>query len=120
MKASMLIATFGFTLATSALAQHSGHGHHGHAPGSPTPAHTASGAAGESDWVEGEVRRVDREQGRITLRHGEIRSLDMPPMTMVFHAADPRQLDGLTTGDRVRFRVVADGSTYRLTAVERR
>lgn len=120
MKAFTLIATFGFTLATSALAQHSGHGHHGHAQGSPTPAHTASGAAGESDWVEGEVRRVDREQGRITLRHGEIRSLDMPPMTMVFHATDSRQIEALAAGDRVRFRLIADGSTYRLTAIEKR
>lgn len=109
------IAALGLVLSTSATAQHAGHHQHGHAQGSP-----ASSTTAESDWVEGEVRRVDREQGRITLRHGEIRSLDMPPMTMVFHATEAQHLDALAPGDRVRFRVIADGSTYRLTAIEKR
>lgn len=52
---------------------------------------------------EAEVRKIDRAQGKITLRHGEIKNLDMPPMTMVFHVADPKLLDGLAEGAKVRF-----------------
>ncbi|MFM7570729.1 MAG: copper-binding protein, partial [Betaproteobacteria bacterium] len=58
-------------------------------------------------------------QGRITLRHGEIRSLDMPPMTMVFQVANPSMLASLAPGDRIRFQVVADGTPYRITALEK-
>ena len=44
---------------------------------------------------EGEVRKVDVEQGKVTLRHGPLTNLDMPAMTMVFRVADPKFLDGL-------------------------
>jgi Cu(I)/Ag(I) efflux system protein CusF len=99
------------------LAQHSGHGHHHPTPSQPgTPAATS---ASTTDWADGEVRRIDREQGRITLRHGEIRSLDMPPMTMVFQVANPSMLESLAPGDRIRFQVVADGTRYRITALEK-
>jgi Cu/Ag efflux protein CusF len=53
--------------------------------------------------TEGEVRRIDREQGKLTIRHGELKNLDMPAMTMVFRVADPKLLDGLTEGSKVRF-----------------
>jgi len=118
-----LIIALGLSLGSLAHAQHSGHGHQHRAA---TPAAAAqpdasrSGSSVESDWVDGEVRRVDREQGRVTLRHEEIRALDMPPMTMVFHASDARQIESLAAGDRVRFRVVAEGSRYRITAIEKR
>jgi len=53
--------------------------------------------------ADGEVRKIDRAQGKLTLRHGEIAHLQMPPMTMVFRVADPKLLDGLSVGARVRF-----------------
>lgn len=106
-----------FTLVLSALAS-TASAQNAHAPGHSHHAPAANTVAEE--WVAGEVRRVDREQGRLTLRHGEIRSLDMPPMTMVFDVADPSVLDTLAPGDQVRFRVVADGNRYRITALERR
>jgi Cu/Ag efflux protein CusF len=52
---------------------------------------------------EAEVRKIDRAQGKITLRHGEIKNLEMPPMTMVFRVADAKLLDGLAEGAKVRF-----------------
>jgi len=53
--------------------------------------------------VPGEVRKVDRNNQKITIKHGEIKSLDMPPMTMVFRLRDARLLEGRKVGERVRF-----------------
>ena len=56
-----------------------------------------------ADMTEGVVRKVSRDTGKITLKHGEIKHLDMPPMTMVFQAKDSAMLDGLKPGDKVLF-----------------
>ncbi|MEY4417311.1 MAG: hypothetical protein RIQ53_4604 [Pseudomonadota bacterium] len=69
------------------------------------PPASATAAAVEADWVDGEVRKVDAAQGRLTLRHGPLPQLSMPPMTMVFRVADAALLDGLQIGDAVRFTV---------------
>jgi Cu(I)/Ag(I) efflux system protein CusF len=53
---------------------------------------------------EAEVRRVDKATGRLTLRHGPLPNLEMPPMTMVFRVKDPAMLDQLKVGDKVHFR----------------
>lgn len=53
--------------------------------------------------ADGEVRKVDKSTKKITLKHGEIRNLDMPPMTMVFRVKDPAMLDKVKPGDKVRF-----------------
>ena len=58
-----------------------------------------------ADLNDGEVRKVDKEAKKLTIRHGEIKSLDMPPMTMVFQVRDPAWLDRLKAGDKVRFAV---------------
>lgn len=63
----------------------------------------AAQPAADGPMAEGEVRKVDLDTGRITLRHGEIANLQMPPMTMVFRARDAALLQGLKPGDRVRF-----------------
>ena len=79
----------------------------------------AQAALADAEMASGEVRRVSRDQGKITLRHGEIRSLEMPPMTMVFTVRDPKLLDAVKVGDKVRFRAVKeDGGTYVVTAIE--
>jgi Cu/Ag efflux protein CusF len=59
-----------------------------------------------NDLENGEVRRVDKEQNKVTLRHGELKSVEMPPMTMVFAVSNPQQLDALKIGDRVLFKVI--------------
>ena len=68
---------------------------------------------------EGEVRRIDKGTGKITLHHGEIRNLDMPPMTMVFQATDPAVLDALKVGDKVRFQAEEKSGAYFVTRIER-
>lgn len=65
-----------------------------------------------TDMTEGEVRKVDRDTKKLTLKHGEIRNLDMPPMTMVFQVKDAAMLDKLKPGDKVRFVALKTPSGY--------
>jgi Cu/Ag efflux protein CusF len=51
----------------------------------------------------GEVRKVDRDQGKLTIRHGPIANLDMPAMTMVFRVKDPALLNQVKEGDKISF-----------------
>jgi Cu/Ag efflux protein CusF len=53
--------------------------------------------------AEGEVRRVDKAAKRITIKHGPLEKLEMPPMTMAFQVKDPALLTGVKEGDRIRF-----------------
>ena len=53
--------------------------------------------------VEAEVRKVDIDAKKITLKHGEIKNLGMPPMSMVFQMKDPSMLEKLKAGDKVQF-----------------
>jgi len=88
------------------------------AAGGPLRLAQAAPAAAPAEFAAGEVRRVDREGRKLTLRHGEIRNLEMPPMTMVFQVEDPAVLDTLKAGDRVRFKAVERGGNYVVTAIE--
>ena len=62
--------------------------------------------------TEGEIRKVDKDAKKITLRHGEIKNLEMPPMTMVFQVADPAMLETVKAGDKVKFVAEKIGSAY--------
>jgi Cu(I)/Ag(I) efflux system protein CusF len=66
---------------------------------------TAAGhaLAQSPDLSSAEVRRIDLAAGKITLQHGEIKNLGMPPMTMVFQAKDPAVLAPIKVGDKVQF-----------------
>jgi Cu(I)/Ag(I) efflux system periplasmic protein CusF len=70
------------------------------------------------DMVDAEVRKVDKDAGKLTLKHGEIKNLDMPPMTMVFVAKDKAMLDKFKAGDKVRFKAVKDGDRYVVTEIQ--
>lgn len=85
------------------------------APATAPPASAASAAP----MADGEVRKVDRAQARLTLRHGPIPSLDMAPMTMVFRVADPALLEGLKEGDKVKFGADRVNGLITVTAIER-
>lgn len=72
-------------------------------------AQTAAPASGAMQMsadamTDGEVRKVDKENKKITLRHGEIKNLEMPGMTMVFQVKDPAMLDKFKQGDKVMFK----------------
>jgi Cu(I)/Ag(I) efflux system protein CusF len=69
--------------------------------------------------VDAEVRKVDSAQNKITLKHGEIRKLDLPAMTMVFRVANPKMLDGLKAGDKVKVEVDKVDGQYTVTALSR-
>lgn len=68
--------------------------------------------------TDAEVRKIDAAVGKITLRHADIKSLDMPAMTMVFQARDKKLLDGLKVGDKVRFKAAHEGGQFIVTAIE--
>ncbi len=90
-------ALMALMLAGPTFAQTPSPDHHGHAQ---TPAAPAATAA---DLTDGEVRRIDAAASKLTIKHGEIKHLDMPPMTMVFTAAEPGLLNNLKVGDKIRF-----------------
>ena len=69
--------------------------------------------------TEGEVRKVDKDAKKITIRHGPIQNLDMPAMTMVFQVKDPALLDQVKAGDMVKFRAEQVGDTLTLTRIEK-
>lgn len=78
----------------------------------------ASGMAlAQNGMTEGEVRKVDKDNKKITLKHGEIRNLDMPPMTMVFNVSNPELLDKVQAGDKVQFRAVNEGGKFMVTEI---
>jgi Cu(I)/Ag(I) efflux system protein CusF len=68
--------------------------------------------------TEGEVRNIDKTAGKITLKHGEIKNLGMPPMAMVFKAKDPALLDKVKAGDKVRFTADQVNGTLTLVSIE--
>ena len=72
-----------------------------------------------ADMAEAEIRKVDREAKKVTLKHGPIKNLDMPPMTMVFQVRDAKLLDSLKAGDKVRFSAEQQQGAYVVTAVEK-
>ena len=81
----------------------------------------AVSALAQTAWTDAEVRKVDGKTGKITLKHGEIKNLDMPPMTMVFTAKDKALLDGIKAGDKVQFAADKDAAgEYILTAIHRK
>ena len=65
----------------------------------------------------GEVIKLDTAGGRVTLKHGELKGLDMPPMTMIFRVRDAKMLDGLAINDRVRFTAEKLDGQYTVTAL---
>ena len=67
---------------------------------------------------EGEVRKIDKEAKKITIKHGPLANLDMPPMTMVFQVKDPALLDQAKAGDKVKFRAEKEGAAYVVTQIE--
>lgn len=71
-----------------------------------------------TDPINGEVRKVDKDARKITLRHGEIKQLDMPAMTMVFQVKDPSMIDTVKVGDKVTFRVENAGGSLTITEIQ--
>ncbi|MCE3260936.1 MAG: copper-binding protein [Pseudoduganella sp.] len=86
-----------------AMAQHADHGH------------GEKAASAASDTADGEIRKVDKASGKLTIKHGELKNLGMGAMTMVFRVKEPAMLEKVKAGDKVRFTV---DSTMTVTAIE--
>ena len=78
----------------------------------------ASPVAQASAKAEGEIRKIDKEAGKITLKHGPIANLDMPGMTMIFRVAEPAMLDKVKVGDKIRFAADKVDGAFTVTAIE--
>lgn len=86
-----------------------------------TPLHAqpvAPPAAVASAMSEGVVRKIDAANARITLRHGPLANLPMPPMTMVFRVQPPGLLNGVKVGDTVKFRAESIKGALTVTAIQ--
>ena len=112
MKFLKLTLVASLALSGSAWAQQKADEHSGHH----TPAAATAGASDE--MTDGEVRKVDAEAGKITLKHGDIKSLDMPGMTMVFGVKDKAMLGNLKAGDKVKFKVISDSGKLTITELQ--
>jgi Cu(I)/Ag(I) efflux system periplasmic protein CusF len=108
MKNLFVLAFLALSSAAPALAQY---------PDSAAVRHVAA-SSDAAKLAEGEVRRIDKERQRITIRHGVIPRLDMPPMTMVFQVEDPTMLDQVQVGQKIRFDADKKGSAYVVTHLE--
>lgn len=97
-----------------ACAQATAHDHAAHGAQS---AETAPAAVSQ-DLSEGEVTRWDARTSKVTLRHGELKNLGMPPMTMVFQLRVAAPEPALKAGDKVRFRAEQDQGAFVVTQLE--
>lgn len=115
---SLVIGLSGTPLLASASSDHAS-AHASHVAAKPvitaqtTSASTDKSAAVASGMTEGEIRKVDKDAGKITIKHAELKNLDMPPMTMVFQVKDKAMLDQVKAGDKVNF--IADKVNGKLT-----
>ncbi len=112
MKTLRILAAASLAWAVAAHAQGTGAGQPSHQQA--TPGGTKAAAA----MADGEVRKIDKAQGKLTLKHGPIANLEMPPMTMVFKVAEPKMLDGLKDGDKIRFSADRVNGAITVTAIE--
>jgi len=78
-----------------------------------------AGTAVFAHATDGEIKKIDLAQGKVTIKHGEIKNLDMPAMTMVFRARPVTLLNGLAEGDRISFTADKVDGQYTVTAVEK-
>ncbi|WP_296555259.1 copper-binding protein [Pigmentiphaga sp.] len=69
--------------------------------------------------AQGEVRRIDAANGKITVKHGPIANLELPAMTLVFKVADPAMLNDVKPGDNVRFAAEKINGQYTITAIKK-
>lgn len=86
--------------------------------GAPPTAAEATATQPTREMTDGEVRKVDKETMKITLRHGEIKNLGMPAMSMVFQVKDPAMLDAVKPGDKVKFSAERTGGAMVVTHIE--
>ena len=88
----------------------------GHAQSASNHQHTHG--AVQPTLTEGEVKKVDLENGKVTIKHADIPHLDMPGMTMVFTVKDKAMLANVKAGSRIRFLVIQEGGKLLVTDIQ--
>jgi Cu(I)/Ag(I) efflux system protein CusF len=83
-----------------------------------SPAAQHGKSAHSTAMTRGEVRKVDKDAGRITINHEPLENLNMPAMTMVFRVKEPAMLDQVKAGDKVKFQAEKIGGAFTLTKIE--
>jgi Cu(I)/Ag(I) efflux system protein CusF len=69
--------------------------------------------------ANGEIRKVDKKAGTVTIKHGPIQAIDMPAMTMVFQVKEAAMLDRVKAGDKVKFQAeMGAGGKVTVTQME--
>lgn len=84
----------------------------------PAPAPAKTDAAPVAYLTEAEVGKVDKDNKKLTIKHGEVKNLDMPGMTMVFQVKDPAMVDQLKVGDKICFKVKKASSEFVVTEMQ--
>jgi Cu/Ag efflux protein CusF len=81
----------------------------------PSASKTSSNAA----LTDAEVRKVDAETGMVTLKHGALENVGMPPMTMAFKAKNAAMVKQVHEGDKVKVRVEDVNGTLTIVKLEK-
>ncbi len=105
------VSIFGAAFAFQAGADDS---HNNHASTGAKPA-----AAASAILTDGEVRKIDKAAGKVTLKHGPMPKFDMPPMTMAYHVKDKSMLDHLKPGDKIKFDMDGVGGEFTVLRIEK-
>lgn len=107
-----LIAAIAFAASAASLPALAANDHGSHG------SHAAKAADAATEMTDGEIRKVDKENGKLTIKHAEIKSLDMPGMTMVFQVKDKAMLDKVQAGDKVKFKAASESGKFTVTELE--
>lgn len=106
---ALITSTLILFAALGAVTAHAASDHAGHSMASQVVAAT------EMQMVDGQVKKVDKAAGKVTLAHGPLANLGMPAMTMVFRVKDASWLGQMKAGDKIRF--MADNVNGAVTIV---
>lgn len=85
------------------------------------PAYAASENNVQAEALQmavGEIKKIDRDNTKLTIKHGPILNLDMPGMTMSFRVKDQAMLDNLQVNDKVHFIVERVNGVLTITRLE--
>lgn len=78
----------------------------------------AGGLFAASDLTDGVIRKVDKDGGRLIIKHDDIKNLGMPGMTMMFQVKRKSMLDRFNAGDRIKFKVVSEDGRMVVTDIQ--
>lgn len=111
---STWLAFAGLPAAAFASGDHAGsHSAEGHGGASTSTVSTEA-----ASMTDGEIKKVDKELGKVTIKHSELKNLEMPAMTMVFQVKDKSMLDQVKPGDQVTFVAEKVNGKFTVTQLE--